>query len=169
MRWGKLYEVHLPNLDWCIRQFKMSRRRISSLSWTVFWTGGTSEVDTFCDLVNVSPQYWFMNAVILSVDQWFNACTVFRSGNFRVVGRTGLLFGPNQSFLFLSKQQLFNFQSCFSFPEANCWASLASFSKLSFGEIALWTVTEVWLLLVPLRATFPAEISARWCFPESQV
>ena len=50
---------------------------------------------------------------------------------------------------------------CFSFPEASCWAPLASFSKLSFGEISLWTVTEVWLLLVPLRAAFLAEMSAR--------
>ena len=43
-----------------------------------------------------------MNAIILSVDQWFNARTMVKNGNFSVSGRTGLLFGPNKSFLFLS-------------------------------------------------------------------
>ena len=76
----------------------------------------------------------------------------------RVSGRTRLLFGPNKSFLFLSNQQLLNLQSCFSFSEAHCWASLASVSELSFGEISFWTMTEVWLLLVSLKETFPAEM-----------
>ena len=58
-------------------------------------------------------------------------------------------------------QQLLNFQSCFLFPEASFWDSLTSFSKLSFGEISLWTIIEIWLLLVPLRATFLAEILAK--------
>ena len=96
----------------------------------------------------------------LSVDQWFNAGLGVRSGNFSVSGRTGCLFCPNQSFLFLSNQQLCNFWICFS--EASCWASLASFSKWSFVEISLWIMTEVWLLLVPLRAAFLALLSARW-------
>ena len=106
-----------------------------------------------------------MNAIIFSVDQWFNECVVVRSGNVRVSSRTGLSFGPNQGFLFLSNQRLLNFQSFFfSFSEANCWASLAGFSTLSFGEISLCTVTEVWLLLVLLSAVFLAEMLAKW-FP----
>ena len=40
-----------------------------------------------------------MKAIILSVNQRLNACTVVRSRNFRVTSKTGLLFGPNQSFL----------------------------------------------------------------------
>ena len=96
----------------------------------------------------------------LSVDQWCNAGLGVRSGNFSVSGRTGWLFCPNQSFLFLSNQQLCNFRICFS--EASCWASLASFSKWSFVEISLWIIIEVWLLLVPLRAAFLALLSARW-------
>ena len=121
-----------------------------------------SEIGTFCGLINVSHQYWFLKAIILSVNQWFNACTVVRSGNFRASSRTGSLFRPNKNFLFLSNQQLLNFQSCFSFSEANCWASLAHFYKLSFGEISLCTMTEFWLLLVPLGTTFLMEMSARW-------
>lgn len=35
-------------------------------------------------LLLFSHQYWFMNAVSLSVDQWFNAGTIVRGGNFRV-------------------------------------------------------------------------------------
>lgn len=84
-----------------------------------------------------------MNAIILSVDPWFNAHTVVTSKHFRVSGRTGLLSGLNQKFLFLSNQQLLDFQSCFSFSEANCWASLAIFSKSYAGEMSLWTVMEV--------------------------
>ena len=109
-------------------------------------------------------QWWVMKAIILLADQWFNACMVVRSGNFRVSGRTGLLFGSNQSFLFLSNQWLLNFQSCFSFSEASWWAFLASFSKLSFGDKSLWTMPEVWLPWIPLWAAFLAEVSARW-FP----
>ena len=60
-----------------------------------------------------------------------------------------LKWAEDQSFISFNKQ-LLNFQSYFSLSEANCWASLASFSKLSFGEICLWTTAEVWLLLVPL-------------------
>ena len=85
-----------------------------------------------------------------------------RSGNFTVSDRTGLLFCPNQSFLFLSNQQFGNFQICFPFSEASCWASVAIFSKLSFVEISLWIITEIWLLLVPLRAAFLTLLSARW-------
>ena len=97
--------------------------------------------------------------MVLSVNQWFNACTVVRSENFKVSSRIGLLFGLNQSFPFLLNQQLLDFQSHFSLSEANYWASLANFSKLSFGEISLWA--EVWLLLLPFRVTFLAEISIK--------
>lgn len=78
-------------------------------------------------------QYWFMNSVILPVDQWLKACAVVSSGNFRISGRTRLLLGPNQESVFLSSQQLFNFQHCFSFSGASCWAFLVSVSKLSSG------------------------------------
>ena len=71
--------------------------------------------------------------ILFSVDQWIAACTVVRSENFRVSSRIGLLFGLNQSFPFLLNQQLLDFQSHFSLSEANYWASLASFSKFSFG------------------------------------
>ena len=60
-----------------------------------------------------------------------------RNGNVRVSARTGLLFGPNQNFLFLSNQQLLNFQSSFSFSETNCWYSLASFLVIISGNISL--------------------------------
>lgn len=83
------------------------------------------------------------------------------SGNFRVSGRTGFLFGPMQNFLFVSNQQLSNLPSFFFFPFLRPVLGLLSFSKLSLGEICLWTVAEVWLLLVPLRATFLVEMSAR--------
>lgn len=69
-----------------------------------------------------------------------------------------MLFGPNQSFLFLSDQQLLDFQSCFSFSEANCWASLASFSKLLFGgNVSL----DQGRRLVPLKVPFPEGMSAK--------
>ena len=105
-----------------------------------------------------------MKAIILLVDQWLIACTMVRTENLRVSGRMGLLFGPNHNFLFLSSQQLLSFQSCFCFSWGHRWASLASFPKLSFREITLLTMTEVWRLLVPLMVALLAEMSARW-FP----
>ena len=106
-------------------------------------------------------QYWLMKAITLS-DQRFNACQWWGGGILESLSRTRLLLGSKQSFLFSSNQQLLNFQSCFSFSEANCWASPVNFSKFSFWEIRLQTMTTVWLLLVPLRTEFLAEISARW-------
>ena len=47
-------------------------------------------------------QCWFMNVIILLEDQWLNASTIERNINFIVFIKTKLLFGPNQSFLFLS-------------------------------------------------------------------
>ena len=46
-----------------------------------------------------------MKAIILSVYQWFNACTVVKSGNFRVSSRTGLLVGTKQSYFFEKSNQ----------------------------------------------------------------
>ena len=60
-----------------------------------------------------------MKSMVLSVNQWFNACTVVRSENFKVPNSFRLLFGQNQSFFFVSNQQLLNFKSCFSFSEIN--------------------------------------------------
>ena len=100
----KLYEIHLPELKLSIMHFKMSRSRMNWLPWVVLQASGTRTVSTLWSLVNVSSTILIHEFIILSVDQWFNACTVVRSGDFRVSGRTGLFFGPNQSFLFLSNQ-----------------------------------------------------------------
>lgn len=40
---------------------------------------------------------------------------------------------PEAELSFVSYQQLLDFQFCFSFSEANCWTSLASFTMLLFG------------------------------------
>lgn len=149
-----LYEIHLPNLEWSIRQFKMPRSCINRLSWVVFGQVGQVRWALFAALLMFPHQYWSMNAIIFSVDQWFKACTMVRNENLRVSGRTGLLLGANQSFLFLPNQQLLNFPSCFSFSEVSCYTVLTSFPKLSFREISLGTMAEVWLTLVSLRAAF---------------
>ena len=105
-----------------------------------------------------------MKAIIWSVDQWFNVCAVVRSGNFRDSSWTGLSFSLNRSFVFYQVNNYWIFNLVFSFSNVKCWASLASFSKLVFGEIFLWTMTEVWLLFVPLRARVFSGMSVRW-FP----
>ena len=97
---------------------------------------------SWCFLTNLlmfSHQYWFISAIILSVNQRFNACTVMRNENFRISHRTELVFGLNQSFLFLSNQQ-FEFLNLLLF----FWGQLLGFSSqsLSHGEIFLWTMTE---------------------------
>ena len=53
MRQRKLYEIHLPDLKWSIRQFKMSESSTNRLPWVVLQINGTSEVGTFGGLINV--------------------------------------------------------------------------------------------------------------------
>lgn len=112
-----------------------------------------------CFLTNTDP--WMLS--FLSVDQWFNECTGDRNGNSCASSRTESFFVLNLS-LFIRPIAVDFFNLVLSFSEANFWTTLASFSKLSFGEIALWTLTVVWLLLVSLRATFLVEVWVRW-FP----
>ena len=84
------------------------------LFWVVLQTNGTNEIGILlinCQclltltnlvvrfLVNVSHQYWFMNAIILSVYQCLDACTMERSENFTVSHE--LFVGPNQDILFI--------------------------------------------------------------------
>lgn len=87
-----------------------------------------------------SHQYQFTSAIVLLGDQWSSAHTAVSNGNFIVPARPGWLFGPTHSSYFLSSQQS-HFQSCFSFSEASCWASVASFSKFSLQGIFLRTMT----------------------------
>lgn len=99
---------------------------------------------------------------MLWIDQSFTACVVVSSGNFRVSGRTRMLFGLNQRFLFFS-----NKNCVFSILFFLFWGQLLGFSSqlpnpTIFGEISLWIMTEIWLLLVPLRAAFLTEMSAKW-------
>lgn len=68
--------------------------------WIVLWTGERGKVGTFAALLTFSHQYWFMNAIILSVDKWFNAYIVEIVGILEcLVGLDWI--GPNQSSLFI--------------------------------------------------------------------
>lgn len=97
-------------------------------------------VNDGCSLILIHKCYPFISKPVVSCmyndQEW--GCQSLQQG--------GLLFGRNQNFIFLSNQQLLNFQSCSSFSEAH-WASLDTFSKLSFREIFYWTITELQLLL----------------------
>ena len=64
-----LNEICLLELEWSVRWFKMSKSHINGLLWIVIWTSGTSEVGTFCSLLSVFYQNWWVNAIILSVEQ----------------------------------------------------------------------------------------------------
>ena len=44
---------HTNKLEQFIRQFKMFGTSMNRLPWVILWTSGTSEVGTFCSLVNV--------------------------------------------------------------------------------------------------------------------
>ena len=67
MRWRQIYEFHLPNLEWLIKQFKMSGRSANRFLWLIFWTDGTRGQILFMVLLTFSHQYWFMDAVSLIV------------------------------------------------------------------------------------------------------
>lgn len=144
---------------WTTWDTRGSRARLPTI---VLWTGGTSKVKEtlFAAFLIFSHQYPIMNTLVLSVDQWFNACAVGSSGNCRISGQTGLLFGPNQSLLSSWKRQLLDFQYRFSFSGPNCWASLQSIF-LIWKDI-LWNMTGVWLS-GSSRAVFFGGNTAKWC------
>lgn len=149
MKHRKLHEIHLPDHEWSIRQLKMFRNSMNRLPWVVFQINGTREVGTFCDLLHVSPP------ILIHEDYHFVGRPIVycmysnKGGNLRVSRRTVLLFVQNQSSLFFIQPIIVEFPILFSFSKANCWASLASFSK-------------IWLIFIPLRAAFFTEMSARW-------
>lgn len=64
-----------------------------------------------------------------------------------LVGRTRLLFGLKESFLFYQINIFLNFflSFFFSFSETNYGASI--FPTLLFGKIYFWTMKMTWLLL----------------------
>ena len=66
MKGRKLYEIHLPEPEWSIRQFKMSRNNANRLPWVVLQTSGTSEVGIFQSLVNGSSPMLTHEWIILS-------------------------------------------------------------------------------------------------------
>ena len=82
----------------------------------MIWTSRASEVGTFCSLVNVSPSILIHEGYLFSVDHWIKACTVVRSGNFRVSSRTGLLFGLNQIIWSEPELSLFMEPTILGFP-----------------------------------------------------
>lgn len=125
---------------------------LNSFLWIVLWMGGQVRWTVFVALLVFPHWYSFMNAVSLSVDQLFNACTVVNSKNFRISGRAGLLLGPNQSSLFIKPLNNYYISNIVFSSRVN-WVSLVSFSKLSLVRTSLWNMTEVWLL-VPLKVWF---------------
>ena len=90
MRWEKLQEIHLLNLKFFFKQFKMSLSGVNSYSLNKWGTGG--EVGIHCSFINISTPTLIHECYFL-VGQSFNACTILMSGNFRVYSITKLLFG----------------------------------------------------------------------------
>ena len=130
--------------------------------WNVLWKSGTSDLGTFCCLINFPHQYWLRNAIILSVNHRFKAYTELSIRNLRTTGKTRLLFSPNQSCLFI-KPMIITFQIVFLLA----WGQLLDIT-CQFFQIIIWDnipvdLIEVWLL-VSLSAAFLAEVSTRW-FP----
>ena len=62
-----------------------------------------------------------------------------------LVGRTRLLFGLKESFLFYQINIFLIFFLLFSFSETNYGASISP--TLLFGKICFWTMKMAWLLL----------------------
>ena len=90
------FEIH----ERSIRQVSMIASSTNKLPWAVFWTNGTSEEGTFLSFVPFPYQYWFRNAIILSVDQRFNACRIGRSGNFSLQQDWIIIWSKPELFLF---------------------------------------------------------------------
>ena len=135
MRWRRLYEIYLPDLEWSINQFKMFRSSTNRLPWVVFWTSETS---------------------VLMHTQLLSCVQLFRPHRLQPTRLLCPLIFQARIIEWVAK-----FPILFLFSEASFQSFPACFSKLSFGEIFLWTMTEVWLLLVPIRAAVITEISTR--------
>lgn len=118
----------------------MKRICTNRFPWDVLWTG---EVGTFNGLINFCHQCWSMNAIILSADQWFDACTVVRSGNFKIFweGQIVIWFKPEFSFYWADNYEISNI--LFSSLEPIVGYLLSIFPKLSSVITFLWTMTEI--------------------------
>lgn len=81
----------MPELELSIGPIKMSWSSMNMFLWVVFYISGAGEVGIFCDLVHFPSS----TLTTLSVDQWLNVCTVVNTGEFRISGRTELLFDLN--------------------------------------------------------------------------
>lgn len=141
MGWRKLYEICLPELEWS-GQLKMPRSRENKTSLGCTLEKWNQWVRHFFSLVHASPPRGVMKTIILSWNWWFNVCSGVRSGNSRksLIGLSCYLiqartcsFHPTKNYWISNLAFLFSFL----FSEVKYWASLARFSKLSFGEISL--------------------------------
>lgn len=92
----------------------MSRDSVNRLPRVVVWTSGTSETGTSHGLIISPPilvheRYHFVRGAM--IQRMYNS----QDGDFRVSGRTRLLLGLNQSFLFFIKPTIVEFSILFSF------------------------------------------------------
>lgn len=161
-RWRKSEEVHLSDLERSIRQHKMLASGTSRLPWVVLGTRRQAG----------KPFVWPCSCFPISsrrllFRQWTNGLTHVEFGNedFESPVRLQCYFIWTRAF------SLNQIKTCwistlvfFSSLGQLLGFSLVYFSKFSFGEIALWTISEIWLLLVLLEAAALADTSVSW-FP----
>lgn len=143
----ELGETHLLDLGWQIRQFRVSRGRASRLPYVALWTGRGR-----------SSWSWY-----LSANASFGECSLRRRAGVDGYSCPAELWRFRWDQVWPDPEPTLYQTNCqlpisLSFPEADCWVSLASFSKSSFGEMSLWSLTR--LLLVPLRVSLPTDMSA---------
>lgn len=128
----------------------MSRGRASRLPFIALWTVGPVGWVLFVALLVPPCQCWFWGALALPGDGLTGMVVGWNCG-----GSSGTGFGRNESVLYQTNCQVL---ILLSFCEADCWVSLARFSKLSFGDMSLpWSL--VHLLPGPLKASLPTDMS----------
>lgn len=110
---------------------------------------GTSGVGTFRGLVGTSLPMLVSGSARSASGQGLTGTVV----GWNCGGSGGTGSGWNQSLRSIKPTA-----TSLSFSEANCWVSLAKFSKSSFGEMSIWSLVR--LLLGRLRAALPADVSA---------
>ena len=87
--------------EWCI-SCRRSQEKYSSEEKSIGSENSLAikKEALFVILLMFLHQNWFMKFVILTIDQEFIACSVGRTGNFRVSSMTRLLFGQIRAFSF---------------------------------------------------------------------
>lgn len=85
-----------------------------------------------------------MSFIVLSVNQWFNTCTVANNRNYMASFKPGFYLVQTELFVCVFITPAAIRLPILFFSGADYWVCLVNFSNSTSGCELLWTITEVW-------------------------